>query len=94
MEGDSTPHFDELGFVIAPDAGNNLISDLSRFLDVAAENNVFVIICLWNGALLRNDNYRNLILDSTKLQSYIDNALTVIFTLYNYLVKSLLNTIS
>lgn len=79
MEGDSTPQFDDQGYVIALDAGNNLISDLSRFLDVSAENNVFVIICLWNGALIRNENYRNLIFDNSKLQSYIDHALTVIF---------------
>lgn len=50
---------------------------MSRFLDVAAANNVFVVPVLWNGALMRNQRYRNLVLDDARLNSYINNALIV-----------------
>jgi len=76
VEAGSTPEFNSQGYVIATDGLNNLIRDLSRFLDVAQEYNVFVIFCLFNGASMGNANYKNLILDSNKTQSYIDNALT------------------
>ncbi len=79
MEGESTPQFNGDGYVLSPDGQGTLIPDLSRFLDVAAENNVFVIPVLWNGALIRNDRYKNLIWDDNKLQSYIDNALNVTY---------------
>ncbi|CAL8118342.1 unnamed protein product [Orchesella dallaii] len=78
VEGESTPQFDNDGYVTAPDGQGTLISDLSRFLDVAQENDVFIIPVLWNGALIRNDRYKNLIWDDSKLQSYIDNALVPI----------------
>lgn len=77
VEAGSTPEFDAQGLVIAPDGENNLVRDLSQFLDVAKENNVFVVLCLFNGAAIGNDNYKNLVLNDTILQSYIDNALTV-----------------
>lgn len=62
----------------APDRTGDLIPDLIRYLDVAEENNVFVTIVLWNGASIRNELLLNLILDESKLQSYIENALIVI----------------
>lgn len=77
IEAEHTPEFDGNGFVVAPDRLGTIINDLSRFLDVAAANNVFVIPVLWNGALMRNQRYRNLVLDDARLQSYIDNALIV-----------------
>jgi hypothetical protein len=75
IEAEHTPEFDGNGFVIAPDRLGTIINDMSRFLDVAAANNVFVIPVLWNGALMRNQRYRNLVLDDARLQSYIDNSL-------------------
>lgn len=42
VEGASTPQFDSNGYVVAPDNTGDFINDLSRFLDVAAEYNVFV----------------------------------------------------
>lgn len=42
VEGKSTPQFDSNGYVVAPDSTGTFISDLERFLDIAAENNVFV----------------------------------------------------
>lgn len=77
IEAEHTPEFNAGGFIIAPDRLGTLINDLSRFLDVAAANNVFVIPVLWNGALMRNQRYRNIILNDAILQSYIDNALIV-----------------
>jgi len=77
IEGDNTPQFDLFGngFVIAPDRDGTLINELSNFLDYAASRNVFVIPVLWNGALMRNINYKNLVLDQAKTESYINNAL-------------------
>lgn len=42
VDGRSTPEFDSNGFVVAPDRTGSFINDLGRFLDIAAENNVFV----------------------------------------------------
>jgi len=75
IDGSSTPAFNGNGLVTGPDSQGTLINDLSRFLDVAAANNVFVVLVLWNGAVAMTPNGSNLILDDTKLQSYINNAL-------------------
>lgn len=75
IEAEHTPEFDGNGFIIAPDRVGTLINDLSRFLDVAADNNVFVALVLWNGALMRNQRYRNIVLNDAILDSYINNAL-------------------
>ncbi|OXA64941.1 mannan endo-1,4-beta-mannosidase [Folsomia candida] len=75
IEGDDTPLFDSQGNVTGTDRLGNLIRDLETFLDVSAQNNVFVIPVLWNGALMRNTNFVNLVLSDEKLQTYIDNAL-------------------
>jgi len=78
IEGENTPAFDSNGFVTGPDRDGTLIPELATFLDYAASKNVFVIIVLWNGALMRNLNYKNLVLDDSlfgKLDSYINLAL-------------------
>ena len=54
-----------------------MIDDMRSFLDFAQTKNVLVIFVLWNGAVLRNQNTINLFWDESKLQSYLDNALTV-----------------
>ncbi len=77
MEGFVTPTFDNDGFVTGMDSQGTLGDELNRFLDVAAENNVFIIPVLWNGAYLTNQNAINLVWDESKLASYIDNALKV-----------------
>lgn len=77
VEGGDTPQFDATGHVIATDAGGNLIRDLNLFLDTAQQYNIFVILCLWNGAGVSNDNYRNLFMVDSTLTSYINNALIV-----------------
>jgi hypothetical protein len=54
-----------------------MASDLSKFLDVAAANNVFIIPVLFNGAVSIEGSYKNLMWDESKLNSYINNALVV-----------------
>lgn len=85
VEAESTPQFDPTGHVVATDAGNNLIRDLSLFLDVAEQYNVFVILCLWNGAGVSNTNYRNLFMVDSILTSYINNALVVNYLTFDYI---------
>jgi len=77
-EGESTPEYDANGFVTAPDREGSLILDLAAFLDVAAANNVFVVPVLWNGALMRTDRYKQMIMDEAKTKSYLDNVLVVL----------------
>ena len=77
VEGENTPEFNGDGYVLSPDRDGSLFNELSSFLDYAAEKNVFVIIVLWNGALMRNDRYKNLVWDESKLNSYIGNVLRV-----------------
>lgn len=75
--GETTPAFDSNGYVTGPDAGGTLIDDLKKFLDAAQRNNLLVIFVLWNGAVAPKDSVMGLITVDDKLQSYIDNALTV-----------------
>lgn len=75
VEGQSVPEFDKGGDVIATDAANSMLDELRSFLDYAASQNVFVTLTLWNGALMRQQNLKNLIRDTAKLQTFIDNAL-------------------
>ena len=81
VEGEQTPSFNGDGYVIGTDASNTLISDLGRFLDFAAANDVLVIPVLWNGALMRQQTVVNLVWDDSKLDSYINKALKVWKTL-------------
>ena len=53
-----------------------LISDLTAFLDECAKNNIFMGLVLFNGAVLRNQNTINLFWDDSKLETYINEALT------------------
>ena len=78
VEGDNTPYYDANGYVLGPDRTGTLIPDMKLFLDSAKANNILVIFVLWNGALLRNQNSINLYWDNSKLQTYLDKALTVI----------------
>ena len=74
-DGWATPHFNSDGYVLGTDSANTMISDLSRFLDVARTNNILVFIVLWNGAVTPQTNLLNLLWDESKLQTYIDRAL-------------------
>lgn len=36
---------------------------------------IFVVLCLWNGALMRNSTTKAMLTDDAKLESFINNAL-------------------
>ena len=74
-ECDNAPEFDNNGNVIGTDKANSLIKDLSLYLEAAAEHNVLVVISLFNGAMPIKANLKGLLTDTTKLQTFIDNAL-------------------
>ena len=70
-----TPIFDQNGYVIGADWAGTFINDLSKYLDVAYDNNILVIPVLWNGAIELGEPLRGLLTVESKLQSYIDNVL-------------------
>lgn len=77
IQGENTPAFNADGYITGPDNTGTLISDLTKFLSVAQQNNLFVIPVLWSGAVLGSQRFINLIWDDSKLDSYINNALIV-----------------
>ena len=80
VEGASIPEFDSAGRVTATDKSGTLVAELQSLLQFAARKNVFVILTLWNGALMRQPQMKNLIYDTAKLQTFIDNALVPLVT--------------
>jgi len=80
VEGHAIPQWSEDGYVTSTDAQGTLVDDLKTYLEYAAAKNVFVTLCLWNGALMRNDNYKQLYYSEDKLNSFIDKALTPLVT--------------
>merc|ERR1719458_533804 len=76
VEGDSSPYWDSDGFTLGTDEAGTLVQDLKAFLDECQERGIFMGLVLFNGALMRNQNTINLFWDESKLQRYIDNALT------------------
>jgi len=76
IEGDKIPSFDAQGMVNGTDHAGSLIQELRTYLQYAAANDVFINLCLWNGAVLRNPNVVSLFSQADHLQAFIDNALT------------------
>jgi len=74
-EGAAIPKFDAFGNVVALDATGSLVDDLREYLQYAAHANVFVIISLWNGAVMTQGATKALFSDMEKLRSFFDNAL-------------------
>ena len=81
-DGRSTPEFDENGFVTGLD--DNFLSDMEALLSIAAENNVMVMPCLWSFDMTKDFTadagkyagmHADLIQDTNKTRSYINNAL-------------------
>jgi len=72
VEGDSIPQFGADGSVVATDPAGTLIPELQRLLRYAASQNVFIVLTLWNGALMRNTKMKNLIHDTQKLTTFIE----------------------
>ena len=78
--GAASPQFDNNGFVVGPGAG--AIDDLEKILDLAWENEVGLILCLWSFDMLRirfgsliTDRAKLLLTDSVYTESYINNSL-------------------
>lgn len=78
--GAVSPQFDATGLVIGP--GQNTIEDLKQILDIAWENHVGVLPCLWSFDMLRisngatiTDRAMSMLSDTTSLRAYIDNSL-------------------
>ncbi|MBU1097553.1 MAG: discoidin domain-containing protein [Bacteroidetes bacterium] len=79
--GSNSPQFDNSGKVIGPGAGT--IEDLKNILDIAWENEVTLMLCLWSFDMLRisngtiiTDRSKPLLNDVNYLDSYLQNALT------------------
>jgi hypothetical protein len=78
--GANTPEFNAAGIVIGP--GKGAIDDLQKILDVAWENQVGVMLCLWSFDMLRisngttiTDHAMSMLSDTTFLGAYINNSL-------------------
>ena len=78
--GINTPAFGETGTVIGP--GEDAIEDLRKILDLACENELGLIVCLWSFDMLRwelDDEIRQrnkcLLTETEYTQAYIDHAL-------------------
>eukprot|EP00948_MAST-09A_sp_MAST-9A-sp1_P002901 g2901.t1 len=78
VEGQSIPEYDNAGKVTGTDKANSLVDDLLTFVRYAATHNVIVNICLWNGALMRDERTKNLVKNPELLQTFLDNSLTPI----------------
>jgi hypothetical protein len=81
-DGRSTPEFDDDGSVTGLDA--NFLSDFDALLKIARDNSVMVMPCLWSFDMTKDFTadagkyagmHADLIQDSTKTRSYINNAL-------------------
>ena len=70
------------------DSTGTFISDMTRFLDAAKSYNILVTLTLWNGAVMSNSQYIDMVRDTTKTQSYIDNCLkvTIIYRCFKIVV--------
>ena len=79
-DGTSTPEFDSNGLVVSPGAG--AISDLKKILDLAWQNNVGLLLCLWSHDMMNTsksstvlDRNEKLLTDTSAIKAYINNAL-------------------
>jgi len=77
IQAETTPDFDSNGYVTKPDSRGTLLDDIKDLLDTAQKYDVFVFPTLWNCAVDQDKSHRldGLIVDSRKLQSYIDKVL-------------------
>ena len=78
VEGANIPAFDSSsGMCVGTDGSNTLIEDLRQYAREAAAQNVLLTLCLWNGAVVKEDDHvRHLVSDASKLQSFIDKVST------------------
>ncbi len=88
-DGRATPEFNNEGLVTGLDA--NFFDDLDRIFDLAEENDVMLMLCLWSFDMLKDrrdeagtfaGNHHILIETEKGIQSYINNALIPIVDRY------------
>ncbi len=79
-DGTNTPEFDSNGLVVGP--GTGAISDLKKILDLAWQNNVGLLLCLWSHDMMNTsksstvlDRNEKLLTDTSAIRAYINNAL-------------------
>jgi len=75
VNGENAPKFDDEGFATGEDT-QSLIKDIGEYLDSAAKNNIFVILCLWNGAVKPRQEVLDLFSNDEKLERYIEKVLS------------------
>jgi mannan endo-1,4-beta-mannosidase len=78
IDGQWSPKFDAQGFATGEDV-KSLIEELGEYLDFAEELNIFVIFCLWNGAV-KPQQMLHLYADEAKLNSYLEKVLKPLVT--------------
>jgi mannan endo-1,4-beta-mannosidase len=78
IDGQWSPKFDAQGFATGEDV-TSLIEELGEYLDFAEELNIFVIFCLWNGAV-KPQQMLHLYADEAKLDSYLEKVLKPLVT--------------
>nr|KAG5692518.1 hypothetical protein BaRGS_018723 [Batillaria attramentaria] len=74
----TTPYIDDHnGHTYAPDKEGHLVRDLNDLLHFAALHKVYVFFVLFSGAQKKDTHWKlqGLIVDNTKRQAYVDNAL-------------------
>lgn len=78
--GAISPAFDVSGYVTGPGAGT--LSDLEQILDLAWENEIGLMLCLWSFDMLRisfgstiTDRNYDMLTNTAYLDAYIDNSL-------------------
>jgi hypothetical protein len=79
-DGTQTPQFDANGLVVSP--GTKAIQNLTQILDIAHQNEVGLLLCLWSHDMLRSSKSATVLARNTKLltdtnatRAYINNAL-------------------
>jgi len=73
IDGQWSPKFDAQGFATGEDV-NSLVAELGEYLDFAEKMNIFVIFCLWNGAV-KPQQMLHLYADEAKLDRYLEKVL-------------------
>ncbi|KAK3722347.1 hypothetical protein RRG08_041950 [Elysia crispata] len=78
IQGESSPLFDENGYVIGTDSQGTFINDFQDMLNLAQSYDILVIPTLWNAAVDFDKYHRldGLIVNPAKLTSYIKVVLT------------------
>ncbi|XP_005106981.2 mannan endo-1,4-beta-mannosidase isoform X1 [Aplysia californica] len=78
IQGETTPAFNEAGYVTAMDRLGTFLSDFKDMLNLAQSHDILVFPTLWNAAVNQDTHGRldGLIRDPDKLQSYLDVVLT------------------